>query len=340
MPGLERKHLKQSRVLILSLLIYTSCIILWIIFRDLTGDISLFIILLNYLGVWLFFPILIFIPWGLFSRNRTFRVLIILPVSIFLWFYASAFFLKGSGESHPEFFLRVVTLNLHIENQPDEDFILNLERLSPDLYAFQEVSSYSEAILTQNLSDRYPYHQYNGSEGLAIYSRYPIGDGISPSGGDSPFQSVTILVDGNSIHLVNSHLAQTRLLEFMATGNADFIREAVALRSAQIDEILDVVGQLSLPTILACDCNMTPLTQTYSQITDVLQDAYLMKGWGLGHTLLIPRSFEIPSTINLPFQRIDYIFVSFEFNILSAALQYEDMGSDHRPLMAELNFTP
>ena len=128
---------------------------------------------------------------------------------------------------------------MHIENQPDEDFILNLERLSPDLYAFQEVSLYSEAILTQNLSDRYPYHQYNSSEGLAIYSRYPIGDGISPSGGDSPFQSVTILVDGNSIHLVNSHLAQTRLLQFMATGNAGFIREAVALRSAQIDEILD-----------------------------------------------------------------------------------------------------
>ena len=334
------KSKKFAGSFLFTLLLYISGLVLWLAGRALTGDTMIYVIGLNYLEPWLFSPLLVFIPWAVFSRNKTTSILIIIPISVFLWFFCSAFLPKTGEVDNPNTPLRVVSFNLHIENLPDEDSLANLDSFSSNILAFQEVSWPSEKILTQRLSDQYPIYQYNGRKGLAIYSIYPIQGDDLPLDQEGAFQSVILQVGNKRIHFINAHLAQTGLLEFISTGDMNIIRDAAASRSAEVNGILREVERVNLPTIMACDCNMTILTSTYPQLTENLQDAYRLKGWGLGHTLLIPRGFEIQSQTNLPFQRIDYVFTSSQMSVTQAALSFKEMGSDHRPLLVQLDLGP
>ena len=62
--------------------------------------------------------------------------------------------------------------------------------------------------------------------------------------------------------------------------------------------------------------------------------------WGLGHTFLLPRGFEIRTPINLPVQRIDYIFHSPEIQVAEVRVVSGDSGSDHRPVWARFDLSP
>jgi len=85
---------------------------------------------------------------------------------------------------------------------------------------------------------------------------------------------------------------------------------------------------------------MTNLTAAYAELADGLNDVFRHRGWGLGHTFLIPRGFDISSDINLGFQRIDYIFNSPEIQVRQVRVISGDSGSDHRPVWAQFELSP
>jgi endonuclease/exonuclease/phosphatase family metal-dependent hydrolase len=85
---------------------------------------------------------------------------------------------------------------------------------------------------------------------------------------------------------------------------------------------------------------MTNLTAAYAELADGLNDVFRHRGWGLGHTFLIPRGFDISSDINLGFQRIDYIFTSPEIQARQVRVIPGDSGSDHRPVWAQFELSP
>ena len=118
------------------------------------------------------------------------------------------------------------------------------------------------------------------------------------------------------------------------------VRDLTAARLDQIAKIKQAIADKDLPTIVNCDCNMTNLTTAYAQMTSDMLDAFHVRGWGLGHTFLLPRGFELRSGVNLVVQRIDYIFHSPEIIVTEVEVVRGDRGSDHRPVWARLDLNP
>jgi endonuclease/exonuclease/phosphatase family metal-dependent hydrolase len=85
---------------------------------------------------------------------------------------------------------------------------------------------------------------------------------------------------------------------------------------------------------------MTDLMAAYEKLTTTLRDVHRERGWGLGHTFLIPRGFGFPSDVNLPVQRIDYIFHSPDIDATDSQVLSGEGGSDHLPVMAQFDLRP
>jgi endonuclease/exonuclease/phosphatase family metal-dependent hydrolase len=327
-------------ILDISLWVYVASLLLWLVARAITSDESAFVLVYSYLGVWLFAPLVVFGPWVYRNRSKSGLVLLIIPVALFLWFYGSQFLPKGAHTSELKEPLSVLTFNLLHTNTEIEPWLEVLGSRQVDVLALQEVTSYHEQQLSAALAGEYPYHWYYEPGGLAIYSAHPIlSEEIYPTQLWA-IQSVILQVRGNPIHIINAHLAKPGLLLFLETGDVGAIRDLAAARLDQIDKIKLAITDKNLPTIVNCDCNMTNLTSAYNQMASDMQDAFLVGGWGLGHTFLLPRGFDLHLGVNLAVQRIDYIFHSPEIIVTEVEVVSGDSGSDHQPVWARLELNP
>lgn len=102
-------------------------------------------------------------------------------------------------------------------------------------------------------------------------------------------------------------------------------RDAYRVRAWEVEEILKMVEQEELPVVLCGDLNSTPNNWVHGRMTDVLRDAFAEEGIGWGMTY----------HTRLPFVRIDYVFVSKEWDVVSARV-LDAYLSDHLPLLVEL----
>jgi endonuclease/exonuclease/phosphatase family metal-dependent hydrolase len=314
---------------------YATLLVTWLIVRAASGDSTLFVLGFNYLGVWLFAPLLFFIPWVLNKRSKWGGLLLAIPISLFLWFYGVMFIPKLGIENEEKAPFNILTFNVQ-ESNSNTNALLEIIASSPaEVIALQEVSPSLNELLGESLKSEYPHQIFNRPGHLAVFSQFPIDDYRLHLTQPWPFQSMVLTIHGDPVHLINAHLAKPGLLLFLERGDFSEIKELASARKEQVERILGVTGSKELPTVLACDCNMTSLTATYSQLTHQLQDAYLRRGWGFGNTFLIPRGFDINSNINFPFQRIDYLFYSPELSVLSVSVISKESGSDHRPLLAQ-----
>lgn len=328
----------MSNRIFIALVAYITILITWTVVRAISGDATMFVLGLNYIGVWLFTPLLFFIPWAVLKRDKLGRMLLVLPIGLFIWFFGLMFVPRGENYDNSQFPFSLMTFNIQESNSDLDAFLLILESNQAEVLALQEVSGSIEMALNVALLDKYPYHVYNRQIGLAVYSHYPILEYQVYPAQSRQFQSLTLDIEGSKVHLINAHLANTGLLIFFETGDLGMIKDSAMARVEQITRIMNVIESKGLPSVIACDCNMTNLTRTYTQVTNELQDAFRTQGWGLGHTFVIPRGFDIISDINLPFQRIDYLFHSSELGVRSIWVISKESGSDHRPLMAKFVF--
>ncbi len=330
----------MARSVTISLGIYVGSLILWLIIRSLTGDGSVLVLSFSYLGVWLFFPVLIFLPWVFLNGSKLGFVLLTVPVGLFLWFYGPLLIPRRTHAVDVREPVSVLTFNLMHTNTDVEALMDVLEASQAEVLGLQEVNEFHEAYLSAALEGRYAFHWYYEPAGLAIYSVHPIlAQEIYPAQPWS-IQSAVIQVNGTPIHLINAHLAKPGVLLVFETRDVGAVRELAADKMRQITQIKNAIRENGLPTIVACDCNMTNLTVAYAQLTAELRDAFKERGWGLGHTFLLPRGFEIRTRINLPVQRIDYIFHSPEIRVAEVRVVSGDSGSDHRPLWARFDLKP
>ncbi len=331
---------RRMNILIASLIIYIVGLVVWIAGRAITGDQSIYILALNYLGVWLFLPLLFYIPWVLLNRYKLGAFLLVFPIVLFIWFYGSMFIPRRAQAVNTQVPITVMTHNLQCSNTDVKSLIAVLDAHPVEVLVLQEYVQSHEEELREVLAERYVYHSAYTPAGLAIYSQHPIlNQEIYPAQPWS-IQSIVIQVHEAPVHLINAHLAKPGILQVFETREIDQIRQLAAARSAQITQIKNAIRAIGLPVIVACDCNMTELTSSYVQITNDLLDAYKERSWGLGHTFLMPRGFEIRTGINLPVQRIDYFFHSPEIRVNQIQVIREDTGSDHRPLWAQFDLKP
>ncbi len=160
------------------------------------------------------------------------------------------------------------------------------------------------------------------------------------SPGDSVHTNVTrteIRWKGRNFAVYNVHLRtfgekkpwrDERMPSFQPQNLLPYIRQyrdAYRVRAWEVEEIVKMVEQEDLPVVLCGDLNSTPNNWVHGRVTTVLRDAFAEKGVGWGMTY----------HTRMPIVRIDFVFVSEEWDVVSARV-LDAYLSDHLPLLVEL----
>jgi endonuclease/exonuclease/phosphatase family metal-dependent hydrolase len=168
--------------------------------------------------------------------------------------------------------------------------------------------------------------------------------------GEIPFESddnnyciySDIDINGDTVRVFNTHLSSIRFgeedyrfisnltddrqqLEEGGKRIAQRLVSAYKKRQAQVNKIMGNIIRSPYPVIFCGDFNDTPISYTYSCVDEILQDAFVQSGSGLGRTYIGP----------FPSFRIDYIwhddsFESYGFKTIPLEL------SDHLPIRVDL----
>lgn len=346
-------------VLAASVIGYTVVLCIWFLLRLAFKDNLSWLALANTGALYLFAPLVLFIPLVLLARRWRLLAVLLLPLALFLYLFGASFLPRVPRRLADRPTLRVMTFNV-FGNSPQPELATTLiETENPDLLLIQELSPRHSFDLTGRLGTRYPYRAFEplyGRRGIGVLSKFPIESLGWLRLGQDRYAAQQLLLDwqGEKIKLINVHLESTRPGENVDTS----FRE----RETQIAQLLRVVSDDPMPTLIAGDFNMTDTTQGYATMTSRLQDAYRQSGWGLGLTfpthpifirsvlassiarLINNRSTTVYGWLEpidippLPLLRIDYIFTTPDLVPTGARVADWDGQSDHRAVIAELQF--
>ncbi len=218
-------------------------------------------------------------------------------------------------------FLRVVTFNVWHPNQRIDDIAQFLAGTDADLVVMQEMTPATWDTLKAALRARYPYSL--GDNGLVMLSKHAfIENGRVDRGGMPPWASLMlrfakIEVNGTEVTVAGAHLARPFY---------------PSLQYADTLTLVNFVRQQHGPLIVAGDFNMTPWTDKltgFTQTTGLKRYNTFHFTWPL-HVRGIPF---------LPFVAIDHVFASPGFAEI-ATTTGPRLGSDHRPVIADIALVP
>lgn len=258
--------------------------------------------------------------------------------------------------------LKVMTYNIdnfsHFLRKNDFDArYLALQKFilkeNPDIICLQESfithAEYSKTFKKFPCLANYPYLSHPIEKGIVLLSKHQLsGQGVIPlsDGGLANNANGANFADfewqGKKIRLIIAHLQSNSVTERTADllSNPNLrdkenqeqaksiirsVRQASYIRAEQAAKLNTYIAASPYPVIVAGDFNDTPLSYTYHQIADGLQDAFAEKGFGLATTY----------AGDIPALRIDYILANDNFKILNFKTPSVSF-SDHYPIMAEL----
>ena len=300
---------------------------------------------------WLLLGNLIFILFWAIQKNKYF--LFSLGCLIVGWGHFRSFVgLTPGNETGREDDITVMSFNCHrLEHMGPGDRVIDKELLlemidkhSPDVLSMQEFPSYDPLarkfikIIKEETNLKYHYRTYRGT--LAMFSRFPIADKKQkyfPNQANG-YQLIDLDINGDKIRLFNVHLqtnAVSRATDRIASegqfdkketwldikGMAGRFRRAIKIRAGQAEHLTEVIAESPYPVIVNGDFNDVPLSYTYRQLSQNLQDSFKKKGGGLGTTY----SGKIPAL------RIDYILADPAYKILDHRT-IRGGYSDHYPV--------
>lgn len=181
--------------------------------------------------------------------------------------------------------------------------------------------------------------------GLAIFSKYPIVHTQKlnfPNSSVNFCQSCDIMIGKDTIRIMNLHLESVKfgkedynfVSEITATPAANEklkkgslaifgkMKHAYIKRAVQSETVAEFIRNSPYPIIFTGDFNDTPVSYSYRQIANELDDTFVDAGKGLGQT----------HSQMLPMLRIDYIFHSKALQTIEHKTINKDY-SDHFPIV-------
>lgn len=105
------------------------------------------------------------------------------------------------------------------------------------------------------------------------------------------------------------------------------VRDIEKFHANEVAVIRNEFSKTSIPFIYCGDMNTVPTSYTYNKLKGNLQDAFLVKGSGIGQTF-----YKI-----LPTLRIDYIFADKRFKINQCTVIKKKL-SDHYPVLTDIQW--
>jgi endonuclease/exonuclease/phosphatase family metal-dependent hydrolase len=249
-----------------------------------------------------------------------------------------------------------------VERKKNRNAIFNyIQKVNPDVACFQEFyhqdkpTSFStrDTLLGmvgfKEYHERYA-HKLRGRQnfGVAILSKYPViakGDIMFDTQSENDFNYciyIDIIKNSDTFRLYNVHLQSIKLKkeDYSVFENPDQtarespstfrllidkLRLAYPLRAEQARKVAEHVSTCPYPAIVCGDFNDTPLSYTYNQFNNILNDAYRNTCFGIGTTYVG----------KIPAGRIDYIFHSDGLQAANFRIQ-EYAYSDHRAISCQI----
>jgi len=182
--------------------------------------------------------------------------------------------------------------------------------------------------------------------GLAIFSKYPIIGTKKlefPNSRVNFCQSCDVIIGKDTVRIMNLHFESVKFgkedynfvneITAVPAANENIkkgskaifskMKHAYIKRAVQSEAVAEFIRNSPYPVILTGDFNDTPVSYSYRQIANELDDTFVDEGKGLGQT----------HTQMLPMLRIDYIFHSKELETIEHKTIVKDY-SDHFPVVA------
>ena len=277
---------------------------------------------------------IVHIPGAIWRRSPFLLSATAIPLIVFGALYGSSYLPKRPPSSGQTSFT-VMSYNVWAGNEEYDRIVKAIEDYSPDVVGLQEVTDRIVGEIAGDLARTYPY--YAEVEGQALFSRFPIVANEALLIGHEEFpltvQYAELSVHGEQIGIVNAHPRSPQLMATRFTGLRFGYPSGLArmARDLEMSDLLLVIRDLPDPLIVLGDFNLTDLHKAYGEMAGRLIDAHKQTGYGLGLTRTPVRGVG-PAT-----WRID--FVLYTPDLTSNWTKTGAFGgSDHRPVVAELEF--
>lgn len=294
------------------------------------------------------------ILWAILKKKKiwTFGFLFLQLLGIQNYYVTYAF--SGKKDGIKEENIKILSYNLKNFELGTEPIIEQIASQQPDIVCLQEVwdykkiynSRYNFPYPLKNLQDRaklpyfYFYPKMQNNFGLAILSKYPIvykGNVPFKSNGVNGIMYVDIRYKNQIMRVYNVHLQSINLtynpkyehetgkIKYDTPDKRKYLLQQLSnsakKRSEQVSMLMGSMRECNYPVIIAGDLNSTPYTYVYRQLTQPLQDNFIVSGRGFGYTF---------NTYPL---RIDYIFTDKRFKVLYTYCE-SSLYSDHKILIS------
>ncbi|MCH2082293.1 MAG: endonuclease/exonuclease/phosphatase family protein [Saprospiraceae bacterium] len=220
-------------------------------------------------------------------------------------------------------------------------------KLDAEILCIQEFvqSRHHQNLFSRFLKKKgYKYKFSQVGRGLAIYSKFPLENGIHQSFGNhaNGYQIVDVRIKNQKLRLFNLHLLSNGVSQtadrVASNGNIQkkqtwkdirFIlrnyKRAAQKRSAEAERIARLIDKSPYPIILCGDLNETPQSYAYYLISQNLKDTFKTAGRGLGITY----------AGSIPALHIDHILVDPKIHVCKTSIQ-SSIFSDHYPVVSQL----
>lgn len=280
-------------------------------------------------------PPCILIAMTIPARMKKIAMVNIISYGVIIFFimgYNIPFSAIGPKRSDTKRSLRIVSCNLgiHVDMRLLSEFI---SRVQPDIIAFQEAYSNNQEIIEKILSRDKWYLSFKGNLGIA--SRLKITDSRTierniVGGWGELAARYTLEGPAGGIYFFNVHLKTPRTgLEAIKDEGAEglpVIRKVAELQDKE-SNILSTWIAPHENVLIAGDFNLSQANPIYTKYWSHFIDAFSRAGFGFGHTRFT-RWHGV---------RIDHILSDGNWKVTHSEVG-PDVGSDHRPLIADVEF--
>lgn len=227
--------------------------------------------------------------------------------------------------------VRVMTCNIHFEQLDAAALARLIAETKPDIVALQYwKEKYGRGIFQPG------EWQVRSGEPFCLGSRYPI-EVVEPPGHSSPCKEnamhYQLVTPAGKLHFFNVHLSTPRqsLLAVLRAGEkgAAEVKENMAARRVQSAAISDWAEETRGPALIAGDFNMSTGSRIYRADWSKYSDAFSLAGLGWGYTEFSSAGKGV---------RIDHILAGPGWRCHRCWVG-PYVGSEHRPLIADLEWT-
>ncbi len=239
-------------------------------------------------------------------------------------------------QKHPP--LKVMTYNIRACDFGLKNIIATLKQANADIIALQEVDKFVKRTgrvdqpkkISKVLGMHYAFRKhfsYQGGEfGLALLSRYRIDqvERIRAKRSNLILLKARVHTPGSPIRVVVGHFHPSNPFDDKAVKEAN-----ASARKREARKAFDTAGRFKSPVLIMGDFNAATGSYAYNIFKEKYQDACGTAGNLWSKTW--PAKF--------PLTRIDYIWVSKHFKILSCGT-IKSNASDHRPVVAKIQISP